>query len=173
VIAPADPRLMADDAARAYRRRGFQVHTSPFRYSFPVVNVTRPGGLDEDQGVQLETDRDSVFAWLAIMASFRDEDHPGALESYFGGWSLQLTDLSSGYRLVGPDRILPHQALVGYADAPFVLGFPYILPPGANLLAVVRGSGEVGPVRLTLEGIKLFTTPYTRSVILPDVPEAA
>lgn len=69
------------------------------------------------------------------------------------------------------DRVLPHQALVGAADAPHVLGFPYILPPGARLEALLRGSGEVGPVRLTLEGVKLYTQPYTRAVILPDVPE--
>ena len=167
-----DMKLMADDTARAYRRAGFQVHTSPFRYSFPPADVTN-AGID-DQPVTTETGRDSIFVWLSTSVSFRDLDHGpgGILESWFAGFSLQLTDEASGYRLVGPDRLLPHQALAGQDGAPFVLGFPYVLPPGSRITATFRGSGEPGTARLSLDGIKLFTTPYTLRRILPDVPGA-
>ncbi len=176
MIAGADVKLMADDTARAYRRAGFQVHTSPFRYCFPLATVERDLALDPKSGpdlrLSIDTDRDSIFVWLSTSVSFRDmDDAPQGTEEWFEMVPLNLEDATSGYRLVGPDRTLPHQAVAGTDGAPFVLGFPWVVPPGGRLTATFRRTRN-GFAMLELQGVKLFTTPYTRRVIVPDVPEA-
>ncbi len=177
MITAVDVKLMADDTAQAYRRAGFKVHTQPFRYCFPLAVVERDIALDPKSGpdllLSIDTDRDAIFVWLSTSLSFRDlDDAPvGVFNEWLEGVPINLEDETTGYRLVGPERTLPHQCLAGTDGAPFVLGFPYIVPPGGRMTARFRRTRH-GDAMVELQGVKLFTTPYTRAVILPDVPEA-
>lgn len=160
-----DAKLMIDDTARAYRRAGFEVHTAAFQYTFPVAE---PAGQNIDVPVVTETDRDSIFVWVATSAFLFDQSLPS--HRWFAGQSLQIIHLDTGYQLVGPDRVLPHQMLAGVDGAEFVLGFPYVFPPGSRIQAIWRDSGDESQIFTTLHGVKLYTQPYTRTVLLPDVP---
>jgi hypothetical protein len=160
-----DVKLMADDVARAYRRAGFKVHTSPFCYSFPMADNA---GQNVDVPVVTETDRDSIFVWLSTSVFMFDQSIPS--HRWFAGQSLQITHLDTGYKVVGPDRVLPHQLLTGVDGADRILGFPYVFPPGSRILATFRDAGDESEIFLSLNGVKLFTTPYTRTALLPDVP---
>lgn len=173
MIPGADLKLMADDVARAYRRAGFRVRTAAYDLSFGDADVTGgPTGVDAgpDVIVQADTEPDAFFVWLASSISIRDEaDPPNGEESWLEAAVLQIRDERSGWRLAGPDRVLPHQIIAGQQGAPAILGFPYIFPPGSTV-TVLFGNHRDTHLRLTLHGIKLFTEPYTERLILPDVP---
>lgn len=160
-----DAKLMVDDTARAYRRAGFEVHTAWFQYVFPVADVAV---IDGDAPVITETDRDSMFVWVSSSLFYLDASVPS--HRWFAGVSLQITHLDNGYQLVGPDRVLPHQMLTGVDGAEYILGFPYVFAPGSRIRATFRDAGDEGDAFLSLNGVKLYTQPYTRTVILPDVP---
>lgn len=161
-----DLKLMADDAARAYRRAGFQVFSTQFRYTAPLSTI---GGANAGDTQQIATDRDSLFVWLSTSVAFFTG---GGAHAWFDQFSIQIRDDTAGWELVGPDRFLPAQIVAGEEGAAAVLGFPYIMPPGTRLSVGWRDNGATGSARLSLNGIKLFTTPYTRRVIMPDVPGA-
>ena len=163
-----DLKLMADDVARAYRNARFEVFTQEARYSFDPVTLT-VGGATDEAFVTTQTDRDSIFAWLATAVTGTSTEQANQVD--FGlGYNIQITDLSTGYGVVGPDRLAPHQGICGTGEAPHILGFPYVLGPGARITARFRQGGHASVVRLTLIGVKLYTTPYTTRVLIPEVP---
>lgn len=166
MIGGADLKLMADDVARGYRRAGFQVFSTAFRYTSPLSTIAGINGGDTQQ---ISTDRDSLFVWLSTSITFFNA---GGAHQWFDSFSLQIRDDTAGWELVGPDRFLPSQIIAGEEGAAVVLGFPYIMPPGTRLSVAWRDNGALGSARLSLNGIKLFTKPYTRRVIMPDVPGA-
>lgn len=169
-----DLKLMVDDTARAYRRAGFKVNTLPFTYNFreqdiPLANTNAPSD-------RLQISQEGFFIWCGLSISLRDLDHAGALNSWYAGVSMMITDESTGYRIMTVDPhtpnppLLPHQFITGQDGAPYLFAFPYILPPGATLTCDIRHSGEVAQAMVSLVGCHLYTKPYSTRVIIPDVP---
>lgn len=169
--ATLDLKLMLDDTARAYHRAGFKVNTKPFTYSFPHVG---PIGANTDgPAVRTQISQEAVFVVLAISAAIQDVDHQGGgifPMDFDAGVSIQITDDVSGYRFLSRDRVMPHQFMTGADGAPFILGFPYVLPPGGSLTLNSRHSGESFSLDVSLIGAHLYTQPYTRVVLIPEVP---
>ena len=169
-----DARLMADDVALAYRRKGFDVRTAQFHHNFSVQTLASIGATARDS---VAVNADGFFVWLATAMSTRGRvgasDYDALNEeSALIGVGVRITDVQGSYQFTGPDR-LPHQTLAGSAEAPYILGFPYIFRPTSRIQAEFLheyGTFSADPVRvqLSLIGVYLWTTPYTRTVYYPE-----
>lgn len=176
-----DMKLMADAAALAYRRAGHQVLTRTYYYHFPDLTVATINLKDSDT---LLTDGDSLFCILALAHSkihgAADTGPAVGVENGVAGCGLRITDLQNSYTF-GEDVFVPSETIAGSGQAPAILGSPYLLAPGSRMRAeIVHRSGRLFSaagsaqdtaitVRLTLIGIKIVTSPFTRVILSPEL----
>jgi hypothetical protein len=169
-----DLKFMADDVALAYRRKGFTVRTLTHYYNFPTITVA---ALNNRAATQLLTDSDSLFAVLAVN---HRKQYSGQIVAS-AGCGIKITDAQTGYSF-GEQDLVPSEAIAGCAEAPSILPFPYILAPLSRLRAEIvhlaghNPSGTLFPnpdttpisVDLTLVGIRMVTSPFTRTILMPE-----
>lgn len=167
-----DMKIMADDIGLAYRRAGFTVRTYTHYHSFdPLVVATlnaRANGTIAQEG-------DSLFAWIATCAGLRQN----GLQLTTQGLGLKLTDIQSGFTFSG-NQFRPHEAITGSAESPYIMPFPWMLRPHERIRAEILHFAGIGPTtvpapettpitfQLTLLGIRIYTFPFTRKIILPE-----
>lgn len=160
-----DLKLMADDVQLAYRRQGFNVWASDFRYV--TERVILPGTADL-RPQQLMFQPDSIFVWLATQISIRNA---AGVETFRSTVGVQIQDADSGYFFSSPQTgPIPAQLVCGSTAEPFILPCPYLWPPGGRASVVLRtlNTAQLGTVILELYGFKMFTAPFTRRLYYPD-----
>lgn len=167
-----DMKLMADDISLAYRRAGFDVRTYSYYHTFPPLVVAN---LNDVANATIAQEGDSLFAWLATCAGLRQNGFQLTTQ----GLGLKMTDVQSGFTLAG-DAFRPHDAIVGSAESPYIMAFPWILRPHDRIRAEVIHFAGIAPAivpnpettpitfQLTLLGIRIYTFPFTRKLILPE-----
>lgn len=163
-----DLALMIDDVSAAYRRAQFKTWTLAHQYSSERFRTmvdadTVDGALVE----RIQIDDDSLFICAGINMSARDNDHQLDLSAFIGAL-LTIRLESSGYYIAGPVP-QPFATCTGTGEALHLFGYPLVLPPGERLrFNQWFNEDQTDSVIITLAGAKMYTRPYTRSIVLPD-----
>lgn len=171
-----DVKLMADDVLMAYRGKGFKAWTESFNYNLPLVPGTLIGIGDGGPGrvdppPRFAIDADSLYVWLATALIQRNVTDPfGGAEAAnmpTNALRCRISTMSDSYQLNGPG-FRPIEALTGVGEWPHFFAYPMILAPSETVLVELDMADESARTELTLIGVKLFTEPYTRTIIRPD-----
>lgn len=167
-----DMKLIADDVGLAYRRAGFEVRTYTYYKTFAPLVVA---ALNDRANASIQQEPDSLFAWIGTCAGLRQN----GIQHTTQGLGLKMIDVQSGATLAGED-FRPHEAITGAAESPYIMPFPWILRPRERIRAEVIHFAGIGPAtipnpnttpitfQLTLIGIRIYTFPFTRKLILPE-----